>query len=144
MKSLALIGLSVAIVALAPKHSFSADGPPPPMNAAARARVDAEMLRLELGTRIEQRCNRRAMGLVRREHWPMNPDEAVARAFAEPEEIGPEVRATGAAIRSRGEWYRIAFDCVTTENGLEIKSFRYSLGAPVPKSEWKDHSLVEP
>jgi hypothetical protein len=114
------------------------------MSPAERKRIDAEMLRLDPETRVEQRCNARAMGIVRREHWPMNPDEGDVRAFSEPEVNGTEMRAEGAAIRSQGEWYRIAFDCATTANGLDIASFRYSLGASVPKSEWKDHGLVEP
>lgn len=74
----------------------------------------------------------------------MNPDEGSVGAFAEPEVNGAAMRAPGAAIRSRGNWYRIAYECMTTDDGLDIKSFRYSLGDAVPKSDWKAHFLVAP
>jgi hypothetical protein len=134
--------LFIALLGPAPSLAVARSSPPGPMSAATKKRIDAEMLKLDIETRVEQRCNSRAMGIVRREHWPMNPDEGIVRAFAEPEENGPEMHATGAAIRSRGEWYRIAFECVTADDGMDIKTFSYSLGAEVPRSEWREHNLV--
>jgi hypothetical protein len=131
----------VLVVAPAAGHAL---GPPPPMSSEQRKRIDAEMLKLELGTRMEQRCNARAMGIVRREHWPMNPDEGVPSAFADADVDGVTVHAAGAAIRSGGNWYHIAYDCMTTGNGLDIVTFRYSLRAVIPKSEWSLHDLVAP
>jgi hypothetical protein len=136
------VGLSIAFLGTLPIHGFCAE--PPSAGVVAKKRLDAELLRLEIGTRIEQRCNMHAMDVVRREHWPMDPDEGVVAAFAAPEQNGTRVHAAGAAIRSRGDWYHIEFDCVTSDDGLDIKAFRYLLGPTVPRSEWSEHNLVTP
>jgi hypothetical protein len=137
------VGVSIAFVAAVPTHGWC-QASPSQRSAPARKRFNAELLELELSTRIEQHCNERAMKTVRSEHWPMDPDEGVVAAFAEPEQNGTKVHAAGAAIRSRGDWYHIAFDCVTSDDGLVIKDFRYLLGPVVPRSEWKEHNLVAP
>jgi hypothetical protein len=133
------IGLSVVFLGSLSAHGFCAQA-----SSAAKKRLDAELLRLELGTRIEQRCNKHAMDTVRREHRPMDPDEGVVAAFGEPEEDGSRLHADGAAIRSRGDWYHLGFDCVTSADGLDIKAFRYFLGPAVPRTEWREHNLVTP
>jgi hypothetical protein len=71
------IGLSVLFLGSLSAHGFCAQA-----SSAAKKRLDAELLRLELGTRIEQRCNKHAMDTVRREHRPMDPDEALSQRLA--------------------------------------------------------------
>jgi hypothetical protein len=100
------------------------------------------MLSLSPETRIEQRCDARAMGAVSREHRGFKPDEFVAYAFADPVTRGHMIAADGAALRSHGVWYHAAYRCETSDDGLEIKSFSYTLGAPVPRQEWDKHYLV--
>lgn len=111
---------------------------------AAQARMSNEQQMLELSpeTRLEQRCNARAMGAVGREHKEFRPDEIVAYAFADPQIHGNSIKATGAAVRSRGKWFRMSYTCQTSTDGLAIEAFAYSLGAEVPKPEWAEHSLV--
>lgn len=110
--------------------------------ALARSSRTDQMLKLDPATRVEQRCDARAMGLVGREHKGYRPDEFVAYAFADPVLHGTQIKASGGAIRSAGKWYRIAYVCETSQDGLEIKSFSYQLGAEVPRSEWDAHYLV--
>jgi hypothetical protein len=110
--------------------------------AAAKSPRDNQMLKLDLTTRIEQRCDARAMGIVGREHKGYRPDELVAYAFADPVIHGTNIKATGGAIRSAGRWYRLAYVCETSSDGLDIKSFSYRLGTEVPRSEWDAHYLV--
>jgi hypothetical protein len=50
---------------------------------AAKAQIE-QMLKLSPETRIEQRCDARAMGAVQREHKGFKPDEFVAYAFTDP------------------------------------------------------------
>src|ERR1700737_4737143 len=50
----------------------------------AKQSQDQVMLKLTPETRLEQRCNARAMGTVNREHKNFRTDELVAYAFAEP------------------------------------------------------------
>jgi hypothetical protein len=110
--------------------------------AQARKSNEEQMLALDPATRLEQRCNARGMGIVGREHHPMRPDELVAYAFGDPRVQGNMIEAQGAAIRSGGGWYHLSYVCETTEDRLNIKSFKYTLGNPVPREQWDQHYLV--
>lgn len=100
------------------------------------------MLHLTRETRIEQQCNERAMVEVSQAHHDLHPDEVVAYAFSTPK-IGDDwEKADGAAIRSGEHWYHLSYKCKTSEDGMEIRSFSYTLGAEVPKSAWAEHYLV--
>jgi len=101
-----------------------------------------QMLKLSPETRVEQRCDARAMGAVQREHKGYRPDEFVAYAFADPVLRGSKISAPGGAIRSNGKWYRLSYTCETNAEGLEVVSFAYQLGAEVPRSQWEAHFLV--
>jgi len=110
--------------------------------SVARSSRTDQMLKLDPATRVEQRCDARAMGIVGREHKGYRPDEFVAYAFADPVMRGTQIKAPGGAIRSSGKWYRLAYVCETSPDGLDIKSFSYQLGAEIPRSEWDTHYLV--
>jgi hypothetical protein len=103
--------------------------------------VTTELLKLSPQTRAEQRCDARASDLVSREHKGFAPDRTVAYAFAEPTVNGTEIVAPGAALRSKGEWYRLSYRCRTGPDGLEIETFDYQLGEKVPRDHWAEHNL---
>ena len=94
--------------------------------------LDQQMLKLDLGTRVEQRCDAGAGGVVSREHKGFKVEQVIAYAFSDPEIRGTEVIAPGAIVRSRGKWYRLSFRCRTTADGTGIELFEHSLGAEVP------------
>lgn len=108
---------------------------------AASSRIQ-QMMKLSPETRVEQRCDARAMGAVQREHKGFKPDEFVAYAFADPVLRGSKISAPGGAIRSNGKWYRLSYTCETNAEGLEVVAFAYQLGAEVPRGEWDAHFLV--
>ncbi|WP_240543132.1 DUF930 domain-containing protein [Bradyrhizobium canariense] len=112
--------------------------------AVGRTISDEQMMKLDLGARVEQRCNRRAMGLVGREHRGFHPDELVAYAYGDPRSSGAVVDASGAAVRSGNAWYHLAYSCQTSADGLKIEQFKYSLGGAIPKGDWAEHYLVAP
>lgn len=113
--------------------------------AGAQARsADEQMMRLEPSERIEQVCNTRAMGEVQRGQKGMHPDELVAYAYRDPVVKGAKINAPGAAVRSGGTWYHIAYECETAHEGLDVTRFHYTLGAAIPTSEWAGHYLVAP
>lgn len=89
------------------------------------------MLKVELGTRIEQRCDARAGGEVSRQHPGLQADKVIAYALADPQEHGTEVVAPGAVVRSRGRWFRLSFRCRTTPDGLGIVAFEHTLGPEI-------------
>lgn len=103
---------------------------------------DAAILQLDPATRIEQRCNARAMGEISREHHDLRPDELVAYAFADTHLEGDHITAPGAAVRSAGRWYHLSYQCRTSADGMDIETFSYTLGDEVPREQWTDHFLV--
>ncbi|MET0527044.1 MAG: DUF930 domain-containing protein [Microvirga sp.] len=109
--------------------------------SAASSRTE-QMMKLSPETRVEQRCDAKAMGSVGREHKGFKPDEFVAYAFGDPDMRGTHIKAPGGAIRSGGKWYRLSYVCETSADGLEVKSFAYQLGNEVPRHEWDEHFLV--
>ena len=123
--------LSVAIAAAAASS----------MASTATSRSE-QMLKLSPETRLEQRCDARAMGAVSREHKNFKPDEFVAYAFAETSVHGDVIKAPGGALRSAGKWYRVSYVCETSQDRMEIKSFSYALGDIVPRKDWDAHFLV--
>ncbi|MBB5046734.1 hypothetical protein HNR60_001482 [Rhodopseudomonas rhenobacensis] len=100
------------------------------------------MMKLSPETRLEQRCNAKAMGTVNREHKNFKTDEFVAYAFADTIIQGELVKAPGGAIRNGNTWYHLAYTCLTADQGLTVKSFSYQLGAAVPRGDWDKHFLV--
>jgi hypothetical protein len=111
-------------------------------SAHSASQNGSEMLKLSPETRLEQRCDAKAMGIVSREHKGYKAEEFVAYAFADPVIHGNLIKAPGGAIRSGGKWYRLSYTCETSADGLEVKSFAYQLGAEVPRGEWDEHYLV--
>ena len=112
--------------------------------AAARSGPDKSLLHVARATRMEQRCNEQAMGVIQREMKGMRPDELVAYAFADTHLKDDTIHAPGAAVRSRGHWYHLSYKCTTSDDGMDIKAFSYKLGAEVPKDQWSAHYLVPP
>ena len=109
----------------------------------AQAKSSTEqMMMLDPAARMEQRCNARGMGLVGREHKGFHPDELVAYAYANTVLHDNRIKAPGAAVRSGNTWYHLSYDCETANEGLDVKSFTYKLGAAIPNSEWEGHYLV--
>ncbi len=121
-----------------------ASAAPADASGARNAAHDREMLRLDPTTRIEQRCDARAMGEVSRHHPGMKPDELVTYAYADPEIRDQSISAPGAAVRSKGTWYHLAFRCTTSADGLDVLSFEHRLGTAIPRSDWDGHYLVAP
>jgi hypothetical protein len=103
--------------------------------------MSRELMELTPEARAEERCDARANGIVGREHKGFAPDKTVAYAFSDVSVKGTTVVARGAAIRSRGAWYRLSYSCRTTADGLGIEAFDYTLGAKIPKSDWDAHQL---
>ena len=103
-----------------------------------------QLLRLSPEERVEQTCNERATGMLVREHRLNAPDEVLAYAYADTEARGAFINAPGAAIRDRGEWYKLAYKCQATPDGLGIVTFEYKLGGRVPHSDWSRHNLSPP
>jgi hypothetical protein len=116
-----------------------------PAHAAMRPEqnvmIQRQMLKLTPETRIEERCDARANGLIGREHPDKKPDKTIAYAFGDVTITDRTVHAPYAVFRSRGEWFHLSYSCVTSNDGLDIQAFSYSVGDKVPRALWAEHDL---
>ncbi|MGO4451891.1 DUF930 domain-containing protein [Phyllobacterium sp. TAF24] len=110
--------------------------------SAMDTRMEVGLEKLDPQTRLEQRCDVEAMERIRKDEHGYNPDKVLAYAFADPKVDVHSIKSRGAAFRSRGEWYHLAFKCMTNEDNMEIVAFKYQIGDKVPKNEWGQHYLV--
>lgn len=119
---------------------FLAASAPPAlsMNAA----MEAQLEKLDPETRLEQRCDVEAMERIARDRAGYAVDKVLAYAFSDPVAKADAMRADGAAFRSHERWYRLSYACRTDADHIKVLSFRYSIGAEVPRAEWAKHYLV--
>ena len=113
-----------------------------PVAGAADQRALNSLKALDLGERLEQRCDLEAMERIARGKGGYRPDKVIAYTFSDPDVKGNRMAAAGATFRSNGAWYRLNYDCRAKADHLEIEAFDYRIGAPVPKSEWAAHYLA--
>lgn len=104
-------------------------------------RLKAGLLKLDPETRLEQRCDAEALDRITHDSKDYKADRIVAYAFATPEMSADAIKSSGAAFRSRGEWYRLKFKCVTASDHMEILQFRYRIGDRIPKDDWAKYDL---
>ncbi|MFK0277141.1 DUF930 domain-containing protein [Ensifer sp. NPDC090286] len=110
--------------------------------ADSRSRQALEGLsQLAADERIVQLCNLEAMEQVHRWRVDFNPDLLVAYATSNIRLTGRDLRADGAAFRSRGRWFNIKFGCAVAPDIKSVVRFDFQVGDEIPKSEWEAHFL---
>lgn len=97
--------------------------------------------KLDPQTRLEQRCDTEAMERINADKSTFKPDKVIAYTFAEPVMKEDKMKAPGAVFRSKGEWYKLKFKCLTDAEHLDILSFEYKIGELVPRDSWDEFFL---
>ncbi|RDL52937.1 hypothetical protein BLJAPNOD_04102 [Ensifer sp. M14] len=97
--------------------------------------------KLDPQTRLEQRCDTEAMERINADKSTFKPDKVIAYTFAEPVMKEDKMKAPGAVFRSKGEWYKLKFKCLTDAEHLDILSFEYKIGELVPRESWDEFYL---
>ncbi|MCB1489526.1 MAG: DUF930 domain-containing protein [Bauldia sp.] len=111
--------------------------------ADPRSREARETLpQLESDERMIQICGLEAMEQVHSWRPDFRPDALVAYALSDPTIAGDRIHANGAAFRSEGSWYEISFDCAVSPDHMQVQSFSFRVGDPVPQEEWEAHNLT--
>ncbi len=108
---------------------------------ALDARMKAGLLQLDPNTRLEQRCDAEVADRIARDDKRFDPDKVIAYATQEPKMQGDEIKTRGGAFRSKGQWYHVAYKCLTAPDHLEVLSLRYSIGDEIPENEWEQYNL---
>lgn len=108
---------------------------------ALDARMKAGLLALDPDTRLEQRCDAEVADRIARDYKRFDPDKVIAYATQEPKQEGDEIKTRGGAFRSKGQWYHVAYKCLTAPDHLEVLSLRYRIGDEIPENEWDQYNL---
>lgn len=109
---------------------------------ALDARVTRQLNALAPEERREQRCDMEAMDQIRKT-GDYRPDKVIAYTFGDTAEKGNSIKAPGAVFRSRGEWYRLKYKCLTGDKGLSIVSFDFKIGSQVAREQWTKYYLYD-
>jgi len=48
---------------------------------------------------------------------------------------------TGGAFRSKGKWYQFSFTCETDADHMNVRTFSFKIGEPIPEEQWEPHGL---
>lgn len=99
------------------------------------------LLQLAADERIVQLCNLEAMEQVHRWNADFRPDTLVAYATAKIRLVDRNLRADGAAFRSKGHWFNIKFGCAVAPDSKSVIAFEFQVGDEIPESEWEAHFL---
>jgi hypothetical protein len=110
--------------------------------ASPRYKKTMEKLKmLEANTRLEQLCNLEAILQIRRGETQFRPESVIAYAMAATRTDGDVIIADGAAFRSNGKWYHLAFKCRITPRQQKVAAFEFAAGAAIPERDWASHDL---
>ena len=96
---------------------------------AYEARLRPQFERLDLQTRLEEVCDTEVTLKLNRENPQLRVDKVVAYTFKTPGLKGDQLAADGAAFRSNGKWFRLAFKCRTGPRHLDVKDLSYQIGS---------------
>lgn len=110
---------------------------------AIDARIRGQLERLTPEERLEQRCDIEAMDRIGGGKGGFRPDKVIAYAFGDPKLDGTTLKTKGAVFRSKGEWYRLSYKCVASDDRLEVNAFKYKIGDQVPHEDWAAHYLYD-
>lgn len=113
-----------------------------PANAMDSA-LRAGLMKLDPQTRLEQRCDAEVLDRITHDDRKFKADRVVAYAFATPEMGADAIKSSGAAFRSKGQWYRLKFKCQTAPDHMEILQLRYRIGDEIPEADWAKYNLYD-
>ncbi|MFP5076663.1 DUF930 domain-containing protein [Rhizobium sp. YIM 134829] len=102
-------------------------------------RVRGALSKLPPGRRMVQICSIEVLEQVRRAGF--TPDMLASPADGGVEQGPTRLATRGGAVRSRGVWREIAYDCRVDTEATTITDLRFSLGAVVPRSQWAARKL---
>ncbi|PDQ18759.1 hypothetical protein CN311_23215 [Mesorhizobium sanjuanii] len=101
----------------------------------------ADLATLASDERMVQLCNLEAMDQIRKWRADFQPERVVPYAMAEETISATSITASGAAFRSRRNWYALKFTCELARDGESVTGFAFLVGDPVSKEKWDELGL---
>ena len=108
--------------------------------AANDPKVERMLQQLDPDARFEQICDLEAMQRIGKDKV-YRPERTVVSALASPKVANGTMTGSGGAFKSKGQWYQFSFICKTSPDHMQIQSFSYQIGAPIPEHEWEKSGL---
>jgi uncharacterized protein DUF930 len=108
--------------------------------SAIDAKVEHMLEQLDPDARFEQVCDLEAMQRIGRDKT-YRPERTIVSALANPQVANTTMSGSGGAFKSKGQWYQFSFTCKTTGDHMQVLSFSYKVGEPIPQAEWEKNGL---
>jgi Domain of Unknown Function (DUF930) len=91
--------------------------------------------------RVVQLCSIEMLEQIRR-NVPGSAPDIIGPTSITKENIDEQLMdVMDAAYHSRGQWFELSYHCEIDPKSLKITSFRFNMGAAIPKSEWGARQL---
>ena len=69
------------------------------------------------------------------------PERAIVSALTEPKVAAGTMSGSGGAFKSKGQWFQFSFTCKTSPDHMQVQSFSYQIGEPIPEEKWEKSGL---
>jgi hypothetical protein len=114
-----------------------------PVASAASAndpQVERMLQQLDPDARFEQICDLEAAKRISKDKT-YRPERAIVSALGEPKVAAFTMSGSGGAFKSKGQWFQFSFKCETTADHMQVQSFSYRIGEPIPQEQWEKSGL---
>lgn len=108
--------------------------------SAIDAKVERMLKQLDPDARFEQICDLEAMQRIGKDK-AYKPERSIVGALADPKVSDTTMTGTGGAFKSKGQWYQFSFTCKTSLDHMQVLSFSYRIGEPIPQEQWEKNGL---
>lgn len=105
-------------------------------NAFAQS-IDGWLRKLEPGERARQACIFAGLRAVARDPRLRQADRMKSSIFSQAELDGTHLVAKGGAVRTKGHWYALSFECNLTPDFMKASNFAFTLGSEIPQPKWE-------
>ena len=128
------------MLVIAPGLALGA-GPKSRNPKSEEAMVQKMLMEIDPSERFIQICSVAAAEHITKDKSPYKPDRAVMDSISPAKIDGDKMAGTGAAFRSKGEWYQFSFNCETSPDHMKVLSFNYQVGEKIPEGKWENLGL---
>jgi hypothetical protein len=108
--------------------------------SAIDAKVERMLKQLDPDARFEQVCDLEAMQRIGKDKT-YRPERTIVSALASPKVADTTMSGAGGAFKSKGQWYQFSFTCKTSADHMQVLSFSYQVGEPIPQEQWEKNGL---
>ena len=112
--------------------------------AALDAAIVKGLRELDLGARLEQRCDYEAMTRIAKDkkRYRARPRRGRRRRRMR-RSTATRSRAQAPPSARKGKWYRLSYVCKTSADHMDVLDFNYKIGDAIPEADWEKYGLWE-